>query len=286
MTNTLKFLGYDERPAFAPPVRAYHDRCVAMASGVEGTEHSYGSHPLQRLTVYPAAQPSGEVLLVFHGGRFSHGYKEWMAIMAPALHRRGVTLVSAAYRLIPEPFPAGLQDCGAALHWVHANLRIFGGARDAIFIGGHSSGGYYATMVALRPQKVGLGQVPAVAGCISISGLYRMEADKLPGPLLFPDGAEPQTYVDASPVLQDLRAAPAFHISWASNDLPPVPEQSAEMVSALSRAGVPAESLVVQGADHFSINFAASESDGTWMNSVEPFIKRHRAARAGTPAAS
>ena len=277
MTNTIKFLDYKERPAFSPPAAAYHQRCLELGAGIEGQEFSYGPHDLQRLIVYPAADPNGEVLLAFHGGRFSHGYKEWIAMMAPPLNQRGITLVTGGHRLIPEPFPAGLEDCASALRWVADNLDRFGGRSDAIFLSGHSSGGYYATMAALRSEALGLDTLPAVAGCLPISGLFRMEPAMPPGTLLFPEGADPETYIKASPLEHDLRTAPPFHITWGGNDLPPIPDQSTAMVDALGKAGGHAEAFPIDGADHFDTHYAAAEMDGAWIRSAANFMAKHRA---------
>lgn len=113
MVEPMKFLNYEERaPFIAPAALAYHQRAVALGKLAKGIEHAYGDHPLQRVLLFPAPRPTGEVLLMLHGGRWSHGYKEWMAMMAPPLNRRGITLVSAGYRLGPaNPFPAGLTSC-------------------------------------------------------------------------------------------------------------------------------------------------------------------------------
>ena len=40
------------------------------------------------------------MLVFFHGGGFTHGYKEWCGFMAPALTAHPAILVSAEYRLL------------------------------------------------------------------------------------------------------------------------------------------------------------------------------------------
>ena len=279
MADTIKYLDYEPRPAFSSPVAAaYHERCIALGATVTGAEHAYGSHPLQRLLVFPAANPTGEVMLALHGGRFSHGYKEWMAMMAPPLNRRGVTLVSSSYRLVSfDPFPAGLQDCGRALKWIEDHLDSFGGRRDAIFVGGHSAGGHYAALLAVTPEVTGLEGIPRVAGCLPISGIFDFDSTGLPGQLLFPNGTTGEMYAAASPLRARLRGSPAFHITWGSKDLVPVPEQSLRMVEALRQADVDVEMLILEDADHFDASLEAANMDGVWINSAAAFLKRHRA---------
>ena len=59
-------------------------------------------------------------------------------------------VVTPDYRLHPEvKFPAFLQDCAAAAAWVFRNIHDHGGDDAAVFLMGHSAGGYNAAMLAL-----------------------------------------------------------------------------------------------------------------------------------------
>ena len=96
-------------------------------------------------------QTTGPAFVYFHGGGFVLGDLEAAhprsLVMAA---RAGTVAVSVDYRLAPEhPFPAGLEDCYAALRWVveHApELKI---EPEQIVIGGDSAGGNLAAAVAL-----------------------------------------------------------------------------------------------------------------------------------------
>jgi acetyl esterase/lipase len=90
-------------------------------------------------------------LLHIHGGGFVIGDLESEHGACLALCRNlGIVVVSVDYRLAPEnPYPAGLDDCYAALQWVSANadeLQI-DSARLGIF--GQSAGGGLSAATAL-----------------------------------------------------------------------------------------------------------------------------------------
>lgn len=96
-------------------------------------------------------------LLWFHGGGFILGDLDtddhWCAAIA---HEVGCCVVSVDYRLAPEyPFPAGVEDCYAALLWLVSMAGEFGIDTARIGVAGASAGGNLAASVALmaRDQK-------------------------------------------------------------------------------------------------------------------------------------
>ena len=126
-----------------------------IAAGIDVAQRSVpalGEHPGVEVFVYdgPArSRPSG-VLLWIHGGGFVMGhpatYHELCSAFASDV---GIVVVSVDYRLAPEhPFPAGLEDCYAALQWVHDHADDLGVDRSRIAIGGDSAGGGLAAGLA------------------------------------------------------------------------------------------------------------------------------------------
>lgn len=96
-------------------------------------------------------------LLWIHGGGMVMGTPEqddlWLSRVADAL---GVLVVSVDYRLAPEdPFPAGLDDCMAALRWLHGSAAELGVEPTRLAVGGASAGGGLAAAVALRARDEG-----------------------------------------------------------------------------------------------------------------------------------
>ena len=108
--------------------------CWRRSAGIACQEFAFGADPYQRLLVFEAPRPDGRVLVFWHGGGWTSGYKEWMGFMAPAFTAEGVTFVSAGYRLAPQHvFPAALDDCIQATRWVAENIARHGGNARADF---------------------------------------------------------------------------------------------------------------------------------------------------------
>lgn len=115
--------------------------------------------PDVRVLVYtPREAPSPRAAyLHIHGGGYVMGVPE----MNDAPNRllaaeMGCVIVSVDYRLPPEtPHPGPVEDCYAALEWVHANAAALDVDPARIAIGGESAGGGLAAALALLARDRG-----------------------------------------------------------------------------------------------------------------------------------
>jgi para-nitrobenzyl esterase len=120
------------------------------------------------------------VMVWIYGGGFAAGATSYPLYDGSHLARKGVVLVSIAYRVGPFGFLAhpaltkesgrssgnyGLLDQIAALKWVQRNIAAFGGDPHRVTIFGESAGGISVSMLAASPLANGLFQ-----GVISESG--------------------------------------------------------------------------------------------------------------------
>lgn len=90
-------------------------------------------------------------LVWIHGGGFTLGLPAQDDLFCEQIvETAGAVVVSVDYRLAPEhPFPAGTEDCYAALTWLVANTSALGVDRTRIAVGGASAGGGLAAGLVL-----------------------------------------------------------------------------------------------------------------------------------------
>jgi acetyl esterase len=115
------------------------------------------------------------ILVYFHGGGWVLGSIDSHDSVARNLARSADCLVaSVGYRLAPEHrFPAAVDDCTAAVRWVHGHANDIGADATRIALGGDSAGGNLATVVALRLRDEG---GPIIAGQLLVYPVTQLRA--------------------------------------------------------------------------------------------------------------
>ncbi|MEI7592153.1 MAG: alpha/beta hydrolase [Actinomycetes bacterium] len=130
-----------------PPITHVEDRTVPGPSGEVA------------IRVYRPSNSNSlpGILVWFHGGGWCLGSLESGDGPPRSLAQSsGAVVVSVDFRLAPEhPFPAGIDDCWSTVQWVAAHGHELGGDPQRLAVGGESSGGNLAALVAIKARDAG-----------------------------------------------------------------------------------------------------------------------------------
>lgn len=183
----------------------------------------------------PPARANHAGLLLVHGGGWRAGNKSNFYPMASLLAQRGYVVFLPEFRLSPEaPYPAGLVDLNDAMAWAKAEAAGFEVDPDRIAIGGESSGGQMAALLAYtartRLYKSRPGAETGASALIDIDGVLDLTS---PLALRYENAAG-----DASPAAL-----------WLGGSMERVPARWREASAALHADGRSPPTLVITSAE-------------------------------------
>jgi len=144
----------DFRGAFDVPSPAANGSALAR---IEDRTCPGPNGPVRVRLYHPKGVGPHPITLYIHGGGFVIGSPETTDGICQSLAVGAQSLViSPDYRLAPEaPFPTGLDDCWAALHWTASQAETLGGDARRLAVGGDSSGGNFAAAIAQMAGRSG-----------------------------------------------------------------------------------------------------------------------------------
>ena len=242
----------------------------------------YGPHPLHRYDVFsPESASNAPVLVFWHGGGWTNGYRHYVSFMAALVAKLGCILVAPSYRLAPQDkLPAAYEDGLAALRHVHENAGMFGGNPQRIYLSGHSAGGHLAALIALRSadmQKAGIPQ-QCIRACLPISGIMDLHH---PAPET--GSLEQRVYtmvlntagddVAMSPIYWSQDCRIPMHLSYGEHDSERVQRSNQVLAQQLSQAGTPCSLTVEAGLDHFATHTTLSTPQAAWYQRLKNVLE-------------
>jgi acetyl esterase/lipase len=221
-------------------------------------------------TYVPTAPAAPVGILDVHGGGFILGDLQTSHANNVAMARGvGAVVVSVDYRLAPEnPFPAGLEDCYAALSWFATHAEELGVDPERIAIHGGSAGGGLCAALALLArdrggpsiafQYLGIPELDDRLGTLSMTTFIDTPSWNRPAAMRSWDaylGEGRRGNDDVSPYAAPARAAdfsglPPAYISAMEFD--PLRDEDIAYATALLAGGVPVELHLFPGTFHGS----------------------------------
>ncbi len=255
---------------YAPQMRRTVKRLESLSEEVRsrlGTplRRSYGPSPIERLDVYPAARPDAPVFVFVHGGAWREGEAGNYAFPAELFVNAGAHYVVLDF--------IGLKEAGGDLRimaeqvrrgiaWVYRNAASFGGDRDRIFVGGHSSGAHLCA-IALVSDRGDDVAVPAdtVKGALLMSGVFDMKPVRQ---------SRRNAYLRLTDEIEQAMSARRhvglLHvpvvITYGTYEPPEFQQQSRDFFTALKDAGKPAELLEAANFNHMDMMESLSSPYG------------------------
>ncbi len=225
-----------------------------------------------------------------HGGGFMTGSIEmmdpWCQRVAGDI---GAVVVSTDYRLAPEhPFPAGVEDCYAALSWTAANAADLGIDANRLAIAGQSAGGGLAAACALMARdRTGpklcfqLLEIPELDDRLETPSMKqftdtplwnRPNAEWSWRHYLGPEHAGEVSAYAAPARAEDLSGLPPAYVSTMEFD--PLRDEGILYALAMMQAGVPVELHAYAGTFHGSALFPNASASKRNAQEVIDVLRR------------
>jgi acetyl esterase len=264
MGNRPKGVGIEDRLAGTIPVRVYR----------------------------PAGTSTGRPLVVhFHGGGFVFGdlrQGDWMCgLVAKELD---AIVVSVDYRLAPKhPFPAGVDDCYAAVVWAAEHAEELGADADRLAVMGESAGGNLAAVVALMARDNGTPRIRHQSLLYPVTGARDTESRRVNADAFILTAADMKRYDELyGGDQEDWRVSPLKAASFAG--LPPalievaghdpLHDDGVLYAEALRAASVHVQLIDYPAMPHGFLNFPRFARDA--RHAMTAVVATQRAALAPT----
>lgn len=227
-----------------PFLRQYAARSALARRDLHWRDFSYGPGESERLHFFPAAEADAPLLVFVHGGYWQELTEAESAFAAADAVRHGCAFAALGYGLAPEHL---LDEITAmvrrGVRWLYDNAAELGIDARRIVLAGHSAG---AQLVAMSLD------VAPVRAAVLLSGLYDLtpllRTSVGPAIRLTEDEAARNSPTNA------LRPGlPPLLTAYGADETAGFGAQQDLLVAAANRAGVPVDTLVVPGRNHFDL---------------------------------
>lgn len=251
---------YDQ--AFYAPLRL--EIIKRLASTSEGARsrvgppmrESYGPSDVEKLDIYRAKRPGAPIFVFIHGGAWLGGEAKNYAYPAEIFVNAGAHLVVLDFIAIKEAggdLRVMADQVRRGIAWTYRNADKFGGDRDRLYIGGHSSGGHLCGVALVTDWEKQFGLPPTlVKGGLCMSGMYDMKPVRLSKRSSYVKFTDEMEQAMSSQRHLDLLRTPVI-VTYGTHETPEFQRQSRDFAAALKAAGKPVELVEAAHFNHFEM---------------------------------
>ncbi len=250
---------YDQT-AYAPMIEQHRARFASMSA--EARKHlgeplrlAYGPSEPEKLDIFKARQPNAPMFVFIHGGAWLCGEAKNYAFPAEMFVNAGAHYIALDFVPVSAAngdFTVMAEQVRRAVAWVYKNAEKFGGDRNRLYVGGHSSGGHLCGVCAVTDWDLYGIPADAVKGWMCMSGMYDMKPVRLSkrsSYIKFTDAMEhamsAQRHIDKISAL--------LVITYGTNESPEFQRQSRDFAAAINAAGKPVTLIEAQNYNHFEM---------------------------------
>jgi acetyl esterase/lipase len=241
----------------------------------------YGPAEDNRLDVFasdPLPADARPVLIFVHGPTFIEGgnpqpgspFYDNVGVWAA---RHGLIGINITYRLAPQnPWPAAIEDIGAAIRWAVQNVAPYGGDPDKIFVMGHSSGASHVAGYISHPELQPPGGAE-ITGAILISGIYDLTTMQLGPNEKAYFGEDASLYAGRSSLAGLVKTKLPLLVIIAGLDLSDVEKQGNHLNEIACEAKHCPHFILLPKHNHMSEVYSINTKDEQLTSEILGFIK-------------
>jgi arylformamidase len=269
MKGPRVFLDYDQaeldaaynQAAYAPNMQVVHQRMEANSAAARERltpplRLAYGETEIEKLDIYKTDRPAAPIFVFLHGGAWRNGAASRHAAPAEMFLEYGAHYIALDFIQIDAAegnLMTMANQVRRAVAWVYRKAETFGGDRQKLYVGGHSSGAHLTGCVLTTDWEREFSLPPdIIKGGTCSSGMYDLAPVRL---------SARSSYVkfdDATvEALSSIRRLDRLHcpvnVSYGTCETPEFQRQNREFAAAVKAAGKKVTLSVGEGYNHFEI---------------------------------
>ena len=249
---------YDQA-AYQPNIQQLRDRWIANSERTRARiglpeRHAYGRSEIEKLDIFRTRGTTAPapIFIFIHGGAWRAGTAKTYAAPAETFIHAGAHYVVPDFTWVQDAggslFPMA-QQVRRAIAWVWHNAASFGGDRDRLYVGGHSSGAHLAAVALTTDWPLSFDLPPdVIKGRLCSSGMYDLAPVRLSHRSSYVKFTD-EMVEELSPIRHLDRLTAPLIVAYGTYETPEFQRQARDFAAAVGDAGKPVELLI---GDHYS----------------------------------